>query len=571
MTISEDLQKMRADYAYLNEDSLKTLSRGYLAEGIPDSELKAAAILRSQEIVNTAEKILGRPLPAVRLGIRRGWVSPASPVWANFGLPRGLPISCNNSHFDDTTASIIFKTAEIGMMTKFGAGTSAWLGELRPEGSPITGGGKSLGPLHFARLIQEQVGVISQANTRRGNAAIYLGIRHPDIHEWLKIKDKGHPIEHLSFGVCIDDEWMEEFLAEGKGGEKRLLMAKIVTKRRAKGYPYIFFSGNANKARPDVLKRLGIEIKATNLCTEIMLPSTTDESFVCDLSSVNLLYYDEWKDTRLVEEMVYLLDAVMTEYVEKIENLDDAQARLLMNSPLKFAKRWRAVGLGTLGYHSMLQSKMIPFESEEARALNIEVHKLVGERSVAASREMAVIYGEPEGMKGTGLRHLCVNAIAPTRSSSVILGQVSQGIEPITGNVFENDNAKGVFTDTNQILKAFLFSRGLDTTKVWEEILRAGGSVQNLCYLTDDEKAVFKTFIEIDQKEVIRQAADRQPFVDQGQSLNLTIAPTVSMRDNVDLIVTAWKLGVKSLYYHNGLNKAQELAREMSSCQACEA
>lgn len=560
---------MRPDYAHLNTVSLKTLSRGYLGDGIAPENLKSEAIARFESLVDTAEKDLGRELPMLRQGMRRGWVSPASPVISNYGLERGLPISCNGSFMADDMDSILFKNAEIGMMTKEGAGTSVYVGQLRPFGSGISGGGHSEGPVHFLRLPQEQIMVVSQTNVRRGNCAAYIDIEHEDIDRMMEIRSISggvhHPIQHLSFGVVIGDDWMNDMLAEPKGGPKRKLMAKIRNKRRETGFPYIVFRDNANNARPEVLKRLNLLIYASNLCTEIMLPSGPDESFVCDLSSVNLLHYDEWKGTTFVREMIYFLDAVMSEYIRKTEG-----KRLLADAH-RFAVRWRAVGLGTLGWHSLLQSKMIAIESQEARDLNIEVHEYVGRESHAASREMALIYGEPEGLIGTGYRNLTVNAIAPTTSSSIICGQVSQSIEPWAANIFENDNAKGVFTQRNVHLEALLEAKGHNTPEVWLSILQNAGSVQHLEILTDHEKAVFKTFVEIDQAELIRQTADRQKFIDQGISHNIILPPEASMKEDIDLIVLAWKLGMKSLYYRKGLNKAQELARANASCVACEA
>lgn len=412
----------RPDYDYINEESQRILSRGYLTEDVPQNAIKEAAVDRVNHLITNAEKILGRELPTMRLGVKRGWISPSSPIWSNFGTARGLPISCNGSRMGDSVDSIAYKVFEIGIMTKEGAGTSVYMGDLRPRNADISGGGKSLGPVHFARLVQEQVSVISQSNVRRGNAAIYLDIDHGDIDEWLTMRSTTngikHPIQHLSFGVVIPDGWMAEMLAEEKGGEKRKMIVKIINKRKATGFPYIIFKDNANNARHDRLKELGLEIMASNLCTEIMLPSTEDESFVCNLSSLNLLHYDEWKHTQLVRELVYFLDAVMSEYIEKCR----MPGRRGLADALRFAERWRALGIGTLGYHSMLQQKMIPFESAEARALNIEVHKHIHDESLAASREMAATYGEPEGMKGTGQRHLTLQAIAPTRSSSLILG-----------------------------------------------------------------------------------------------------------------------------------------------------
>jgi ribonucleoside-diphosphate reductase alpha chain len=560
---------MRNDYAWLNQVALTTLSRGYLREGIAPENLKHEAITRINAIVDRAEEILGFELPTLRYGIKRGWVSPASPIWSNFGAGRGLPISCNGSYMADNMDSILFKNAEIGMMTKEGAGTSVYMGELRAFGKPISGGGRSEGPTHFARLPQEQVTVVSQGNTRRGNAAVYLDVEHDDAERWLDMRSISggvhHPIQHLSFGLVIGDDWMNAMLAEEKGGPKRKLMAKIRNKRRETGFPYLIFRDNANNARPEVLKRLGLLIYASNLCTEIMLPSGPDESFVCDLSSVNLLYYNEWKGTPFVREMIYLLDAVMSEYIEKIKGV-----RLLADA-LRFAERWRALGLGVLGWHSLLQSQMIAIESDEARALNIEISEYVATESHAASRDLAERLGEPSGLKGTGYRNLTVNAIAPTTSSSIICGQVSQQREPWTANIFENDNAKGVFTQRNVFLEELLESKGRNDQQTWLSILQNAGSVQHLDFLTQHERNVFKTFAEIDQAELIRQTADCQKFIDQGISHNIILPPDATMKEDIDLIVLAWKSGLKSLYYRKGLNKAQELARQNASCVACEA
>lgn len=563
-----DTLKARPDWDWLNEIALTTLSRGYLRLNENDSDIKAAAIQRVDEIVTHAEKILGCELPTIRLGFKRGWVSPSSPVWSNFGNLRGLPISCNGSYMEDRMEGILFTNAEIGMMTKLGAGTSCYMGELRPHGSDISGGGKSHGPAHFARLLQETVQVISQSNVRRGNCAIWLDIDHPDIHDWLMIRSitdgVHHSIQHLSFGVCISDKWMQEMLAEEKGGAKRLIMAKLINRRRACGYPYIFFTDTVNNAKPQVLKDKDIKIHASNLCAEIMLPSNTEESFVCNLSSVNVLFFDEWKDTNLIKEMIYFLDAIMTEYINKSKDM------LFMNRAYNFAKRWRAIGLGTLGYHSYLQAKGIAFESEKAREENIKIHKYLSEKSHKASREMAKIYGEPEGLKGYGMRHLCLNAIAPTTSSSIILGQISPSIEPWEANYFENDNAKGVFTQKNLILEKLLIEKGKNDNETWISILQHGGSVQHLSFLSDEEKKIFKTFAEIDMFEILKQAADRQQFIDQGQSLNLKILPSESKKFNFEIIKFAWENKIKSLYYHKGINAAQELARG-NICIECEA
>jgi ribonucleoside-diphosphate reductase alpha chain len=509
-----------------------------------------------------------------------GWISLASPVWSNFGIERGLPISCNNSHFKDTTASILLKTAEIGMMTKFGAGTSSYLGELRGRGFPISGGGKSNGPVHFMEKIQTTTSVISQASVRRGHNAGYLPVDHPDIMEFLECREEGHPIQHMSIGVTITDEWMRSMLAGDK--EKRKVWLRILRKRKEKGYPYIMFHDTVNNAAPRVYRDKGHVIKGSNMCIEIALCSNEYWSFVCCLSSLNAVHFNEWKHTNVVEIMTMFLDAVIEEYILKIEQMDEEE-QFLMGSALRFARDQRAIGLGTLGYHSFLQSQMIPFESPEARALNVEIHRTMDERSLHASRQMAKWFGEPPLLKGYGERNVTRMAIAPTTSSAFILGQVSQSIEPLESNYFTNDVQKGKFSYQNPYLKELLAEKGKDTREVWDSILWRAGSVQHLDFLTEREKAVFKTFLEIDQFEIIQQAADRQKHLDQMQSLNIKLGPDQDPKMVHKLHVFAWEQGVKSLYYQRGLNKAQEKARALmlgaqeqavedaEACAACEA
>jgi ribonucleoside-diphosphate reductase alpha chain len=572
----------RPDYDYMNEVSLNMLSNGYLTPNIPREGLRHAAEARGEAIVDRLEELAKRKLPTVRIGMRRGWFSPSSPVWANLGKTTGLPISCNGSFMADRTSSILMKTAEIGQMSKLGAGTSLYMGALRPFGTPISGGGFSDGPTKFARLVQEHVTIISQGSTRRGNCAVFLDIEHPDIHNWMKFRNKEEgkedPIQHLQFGVCISRQWWADMKLEPKDGTgaKREMVKLIRNKRRETGFPYIFFTDNANDVRPQVLKDKGLLIAATNLCTEIMNHSTPDESFVCCLLSLNLLYRDEWKNTDFVYEATFALDAMLTEYIEKLEAMavTDPDGYILMKSALNFAKRWRSLGLGVLGYHSLLQSKMIPFESPEARALNIEIFSHIQAESDRASRDMAMIYGEPEGMEGTGYRNINRQAVAPTTSSSIINGGglVSQSIEPWEANIFENDNAKSSFVVQNPQLRALLKTKGLDTPETWSEIAKNGGSIQYLDYFSDHEKMVFKTRSEINQKEIILQAGNKEGrglHIDQGQSINIILPPEATMKDDFEIMDMAEEHGLKSMYYRHGLNEAQILARD--ACLACSA
>jgi ribonucleoside-diphosphate reductase alpha chain len=308
-----------------------------------------------------------------------------------------------------------------------------------------------------------------------------------------------------------------------------------------------------------------MKIHQSNLCTEIMLPNSDDESFVCDLSSMNLEKWEEWKDTDAVETMIFFLDAVMTEFINKTEGMK------FMEAPRKFATNHRALGLGILGWHSLLQSKMIPFESMEAKLLNTTIWKTIREKADKASANLAQIFGEPELLKGYGRRNTTTLAIAPTTSSSFILGQVSPSIEPLESNYFVKDLAKGKFTYKNPFLKKLLKEKGKHDDETWQSILTHGGSVQHLDFLSEEEKNVFKTFAETSQKEIIIQASSRQKYIDQGQSLNLMIPSGTLPKAVNELIIFAWENGIKSLYYQRSSNPAKELARSIMNCKSCEA
>jgi ribonucleoside-diphosphate reductase alpha chain len=349
---------------------------------------------------------------------------------------------------------------------------------------------------------------------------------------------------------------------------KRKIWARIIQRRGEMGYPYIMFSDTANKNTVDVYKEKNLRIYASNMCSEIMLPSKEDWSFVCCLSSLNLLHYDAWKDTDLVETMTAFLDAVMEEFIVKLEALRDhaepekRRAFTFMERAYNFAKANRALGLGVLGYHSLLQSKNLAFESDEASALNKEVFKLIKEKSDAATKDLAVRLGEPEVLKGYGRRNTTLIAIAPTTSSAFILGQVSQGIEPIWSNCYVKDVAKMKVTIKNPSLEKILEAKGKNDKVTWDSIRDNDGSVQHLDCLTDEEKAVYRTFAEIDQSKVIEQAGERQKYIDQAQSLNIMVAPDTPVKEINALYIDAWKQGVKSLYYQHSMNAAQQMVRK---------
>lgn len=547
---------------WINQNTRDFLARGYLDQGQTVEQ-------RIRVVAETAETILNKPGFADEIEgyILNGWISLSSPIWSNFGTNKGLPISCNNSYIEDRIEDILFKVSEIGAMTKHGAGTSAYVGRLRGRGASISTGGHSNGPVHFMGLIEETADVISQSNVRRGSCAVYLDVEHPDIMEFLHCREEGAPIQHLSLGVCISDAWMQAMIDGDK--PKRAVWARILRKRAETGYPYIFFTDAVNGAAPKVYQDKGRTIWSSNLCSEICLSSSDDESFVCDLASLNALHFREWKGTRVVRALVELLDAVMTEYISKIENMENRAFRL-MESAYNFAVRQRAIGVGVLGWHSLLQSEMIAFESMQAKYLNTELFRHIRDEAYAASRDMAVLYGEPEMLKGYGQRHVTLMAVAPTTSSSFILGQVSPSIEPENSNYYTKDLQKGKFTYRNPYLQKLLAEKGKDDHDTWHAILLAGGSVQGLGFLSDHEKAVFKTFGEISQMDIIIQAAARQKFIDQSQSLNLMIHPSEKPKAINEMMIEAWRLGVKTLYYQRSTNPAQEYARSLVSCVSCE-
>ena len=544
-------------YYWLNEKSRNFLSKGYVKEG-------QTAENRVRVIAEAAEGYLKIDGFANKFEdyMSRGWYSLSSPVWANYGLDRGLPASCNGSYIEDTMDSILSKASEIGFMSKYGSGTSAYFGDLRPRGEAISSGGESSGPVHFMELFDKLISVISQSNIRRGSMAAYLPVEHPDITEFLKIRSIGNPIQDLSIGVCISDEWMRGLLNKDK--DKLKIWGMIIRKRFESGYPYIFFTDTVNNNAPMCYKNKGKKIHASNLCSEIALSSSVDESFVCVLSSMNLLHFEEWKDTDAVETMMYFLDTVTTEYINKTISLKYMQAAH------NFAKRQRAVGMGVLGWHSFLQSKMIPFESMEAKFLNAQIFSLLNEKSLKASKELAEMYGEPELMVSTGERMATRLAPAPTTSSSFILGQVSRTIEPLNSNYFVDKLAKGNYTYKNPYLKKLLKLKGGDTPENWKAILEAGGSVQKLDILSDTEKDVFKTFGEISQKEIVIQAAQRQKYLDQSQSLNLMIPPGTPPKEVSQLLIYGWENGVKTFYYQKSANPSQVLNRSILECKSCE-
>ncbi len=546
---------------WLNENSRKFLAKGYLMEGVTAEE-------RIREIANIAEKYLNKPGFADKFYdyMSRGFYSLASPVWSNYGLSRGLPISCFSSFIADDMSRILFTHAEVGMMTKYGGGTAGHFAGLRPRGAVIKDNGHSSGAVHFMELFDNLINIVSQGSVRRGHFAPYLPVEHGDIEEFLNIGKEGHPIQESTYAVTVTDAWIKDMV--GGDQEKRKIWAKIIQRRTEIGYPYILFSDTVNNNTVDVYKDKNMKIYGSNLCSEICLPTSDEISFVCCLSSMNLRHYKEWKDTDAVETLTMFLDTVISDFLARLESLRDHEdpqkqsAFYFMQRAYKFAKEHRALGLGVLGWHTFLQENNIAFESKEAIELNKEIFKLINEKSYNASAELAKEYGEPEILKGYGRRNTTLIAIAPTTSSAFILGQVSQSIEPIMSNAFVKDVDKMKVTIKNPTLEKLLEEKGMNTNEVWSSIRDNDGSVQHLDGLTEHEKMVFRTFSELDQKIIIDQASDRQKYIDQAQSLNLMIDPTMPTKDLNALYLYAWEKGVKTLYYQHSMNAAQQFGRK---------
>lgn len=554
---------MREKYWWLTDESKQMLERGYLLPNqIVDEKLNsickyAASFYKDEE--GLKEKFLEL--------FERGWCSLSSPIWANFGEDRGLPISCFNTYIPDSMDGIYGALHEVAMETKLGGGTSGYF-KLRSIGSPIKGGGISSGLMSFVELFDTTTKVVSQAGVRRGAFAAYVDIEHPEIEKFLTVKDKQSSLQSINTGICVSDEWMK--LMEDGDKEKREIWAKILKSRREKGIPYLFFSDTVNKNKPQIYKDTNSIINASNLCNEIYLPTSETESFVCCLLSMNLFTYDEWENTDAVKLAVMFLDAVMSDFIKKVKDIPS------MYKTYNFAKRHRALGLGVMGWHSLLQQKMIPFESFEAQQLNTSIFKYLKENSYKASIEIGDKYGyapifdevETSDIKR---RNTTLLALAPTTSSSSILGQVSPSVEPYASNYFVAGLAKGSFTRKNLQLENLLINKNKNTEDVWKSIIQNQGSVQHLDFLTDREKEVFKTFQEISPFTIIQQASARQYFIDQGQSINLKIPNAMSIRDVNKVHMEAWKLGLKGLYYQRGTSVAKEAVLSMMECKSCEA
>ena len=526
---------------YMDDVALSTISKGYLLPG--ETPRKAY-----KRVAHAVAMRLNRPDLENKFFkyIWNGWIGLASPVLSNTGTDRGLPISCFGIDTPDSIRGIGLTNAELMRLTSYGGGVGISLSRIRGRGAHITGNGKSEGVVPWAKIYDSTIIATNQGSVRRGAASVNLNINHPDIKEFLQIRrPKGDPNRqclNLHQCVVVDDAFMKRL--NDRDSEAMGLWLEILKSRVETGEPYVMFKDNINKDNPLAYRMNNLDVSMTNICTEITLHTDEEHSFICCLSSLNLAKYDEWKDTDVVEIATYFLDGVMEEFIVKTNGKDS------MIRSHRSAKKGRALGLGVMGWHTFLQQKGLPFNSIASTAWTHTIFSQIKTQAEAASRKMALEYGEPLWCKGTGMRNTHLLAIAPTVSNSRI-NSCSAGIEPQPANVYVFNGAKGTFIVKNPELEAVLQAKGKNQNKYWDQILGDNGSVQNLPndVLTEDEKEVFLTFPEINQLALVQQAAIRQRYIDQTQSLNLSFDPTDSPKWINQVHMEAWKLGVKTLYY----------------------
>jgi ribonucleoside-diphosphate reductase alpha chain len=549
---------------HMDEVALSTISKGYLLPGeTPKKAYKrvANAIAERQNRPDLANKYFKI--------IWNGWLGLASPVLSNTGTDRGLPISCFGIDTPDSIRGIGLTNAELMRLTSYGGGVGISLSRIRPRGTEITGNGKSEGVVPWAKIYDSTIIATNQGSVRRGAASVNLDVNHPDIKEFLQIRrpkgDVNRQCLNLHQCVVVDDSFMKKL--NDRDQEAMNLWLEILKSRVETGEPYIMFKDNVNKVNPMAYLMNNLDVTMTNICSEITLFTDEEHSFICCLSSLNLAKYDEWKDTDTVELATYFLDGVMQEFIDKTNGKDS------MIRTHRHAKKGRALGLGVMGWHTFLQQKNLPFNSIASTAWTHTIFNDIKSKAEAASRKMAIEFGEPLWCKGTGMRNTHLMAIAPTVSNSRING-CSAGIEPQPANVYVFNGAKGTFIVKNPELEKLLKSKGKNTSKIWDTILADDGSVQNIPndILTEEEKEVYLTFAEINQLELVRQSAIRQKYIDQTQSLNLAFAPTDSPRWINQVHMEAWKLGIKTLYYlrTDSVIKGDLGSRISDGCLSCE-
>ena len=527
---------------WMGEISLATISKGYLLPG--ETPKKAY-----KRVADTVAARLGKPELSSKFQryMWKGWLNLASPVLSNTGTDRGLPISCFGIDTPDSIRGIGLTNAELMKLTSVGGGVGISLSRIRGRGETITGNGQSEGVVPWAKIYDSTIIATNQGAVRRGAASVNLDINHSDIKEYLQIRrPKGDPNRqclNLHQAVIVDDAFMHRL--ERRDPEAMELWVEILKSRVETGEPYLMFKDNVNNANPLAYTKNNLDVSMTNICSEITLHTDEEHSFICCLSSVNLAKYDEWKNSDLIETAIYFLDGVLEEFLYK------TNGRESLIRTYRSAKKGRALGLGVLGWHTFLQQQGLPFNSVASTGWTNKIFSQIRTEAEAASRKLAEEYGEPEWCKGTGMRNTHLLAIAPTVSNSTISGGVSAGIEPIPANIYTFNSNKGTFIRKNPVLEQYLEERGHSTEEVWQQILRDRGSVANLPedIMPMEDKEVFLTFAEINQLGLVEQAGVRQKYIDQAMSLNLAFDPTDSPKFINLVHQTAWKLGIKTLYY----------------------
>lgn len=561
---------------WMNEESYQTLSGGYLQ---PNETPRDAY----NRVAETLSLELNKPeLKSIFFDIMwKNWLCPSTPVLSNLGT-KNLPISCYGGSAQDSAYELFNHNTELGMLTKYGGGVGSNYGNIRSKGNIISTGGTTDGIVPFLKMLEATINGTSQGSKRRGSVAVYLPVEHGDIEEFIQIRnpkgDLGRKCLSTSFhhAITFSDETMNKII--NGDSHYRKLWSDVMTIRVETGEPYLMFRDNSNKNCP---ANYCNRIDHSQLCSEVFLPSTKDETFVCCLSSLNLDRYREWENWKceitgltLVELSILFLDAVMSVFIKQAENF------LGLEKAVRFAKRHRALGLGVLGWHSLLQKEGLPFASFKAMMLNSTIFSKIQKEADLMTIKLGSEYGECEETSGTGRRNTTTLALAPTMSNSILSGGLSQGIEPITANLFTQKSAKGFFIRKNKYLENLLKEKNKNTSEIWEQINNDMGSVRNLSCLSQEEKEIFLTAREIDQYSIIQQAAQRQKYIDQGQSINLFFALPTNKEDSLrvakyinDVHIEAWKLGIKSLYYLKTASpiKGQNLVVDKeSSCLACE-
>ena len=549
----------------------KTIAGGYLLQG----ETPKDAYTRVSTAV--ARRLYKPELAKVFFDyIWKGWLNLASPVLSNTGTDRGLPISCFGIDVADSIQDIGQKNLEMMLLAKHGGGVGVGINQIRPAGARITGNGTSDGVVPFCKIYDSTILATNQGAVRRGAASVNINIDHDDFEEWLEIREPKGDVNRQSLNLhqcaVVGDKFMRKL--ESGDADARRKWGKLLQKRKATGEPYIMYKGNVNKQNPETYKENGLKVHMTNICSEITLHTDENHSFVCCLSSVNLAKYDEWQGTNLVHDAIWFLDGVMEEFIQRAKGLRGFE------NAVRSATKGRPLGLGVLGWHTYLQSKGIPFEGLSAQYETRKIFSQIKIESERASRALAEVYGEPLWCNGTGFRNTHLRAIAPTVSNSKLAGNISPGIEPWAANVFTEQSAKGTFIRRNTVLEEVLEDNELNTPEIWEQILKDGGSIQNIEELDDvlmgdwDEpvKNVFKTFKEINQLELVNQAGIRQQYIDQSVSLNLAFPSQAPPKWINKVHMDAWKKGVKTLYYMRteSVLRGDIAADAMNDCIACD-